>query len=519
MREGSKKLSLQRCATPGRLMEQNGGSIRGWLVLIALGVLLLTACSVSSPQSQPQAPDYWSDLLSFLNPASQQAQAREWTYPIDPLFAEFYQTLGGEAVLGPVISPVSISENRYHQYVESGLLVFDQQAAGSNRFSLAPLGKEFGVLEAPVSRTGNSQGRYVNGHYILDEFLPTYDQLGGARFVGQPLTEPHHNLEKQRIEQYFENLGFYRMDQDLPGTVRLMAYGVYACDHRCRYQAPSAGIPSLQPVLPEQFRLQVARLGESFSGAALTESYLNPDGKQEVIFENLVLVADESQPGGATPRPIVEETGFPAQPLMRERPDPLMVFFPIEGNKGHHIPIYFYTYILEHGGFAFSGEPISEVFLHEQGVYRQCFTNLCLEYDLSLPGTGLRLAPLGLDYKEKVFDKAWDFTRSQSLEGTSLKIWEENPFVTSEEEQTIHVAVLEGNKPLTNREPYLEYTLPDGSQQKVYFPPTGSDGLASADLPAIDAPNGTLIAYQVCLNGILGENLCVGDNYLIWNYQ
>jgi hypothetical protein len=110
------------------------------------------------------------------------------------------------------------------------------------------------------------------------------------------------------------------------------------------------------------------------------------------------------------------------------------------------------------------------------------------------------------------------FAQSQSLEGVDLQIWEGQTFVSSNEAQEVHVAVFEDGLPLKNREPVLSLVLPDGSQVTYHFPPTGEDGLASLVLPEIAASSGTLIAYQVCLSGLAGEQTCAGDNFMIWNH-
>jgi hypothetical protein len=54
--------------------------------------------------------------------------------------------------------------------------------------------------------------------------------------------------------------------------------------------------------------------------------------------------------------------------------------------------------------------------------------------------------------------------------------------------------------------------------RNYHFPPTSEDGLSSLTLPEIPASSGTLVAYQVCLNGLAGDQVCMGDNFMIWNH-
>jgi hypothetical protein len=110
------------------------------------------------------------------------------------------------------------------------------------------------------------------------------------------------------------------------------------------------------------------------------------------------------------------------------------------------------------------------------------------------------------------------FARSQSLENLRIQVWEGRTFVSSTEPEEIHVAIFENATPLKNREPVLRLILPDQSTQVYYFPPTDENGKTDLLLPSIPASTGTLIAYEVCINGVLGDSKCVGENYLIWNY-
>ena len=440
------------------------------------------------------------------------------TMPVAPLFAEFYAMLGGMDVLGPVISPLFESGNLKEQYVESGLMVFDETATGNDRFRLASLGLEFVISNPETPEPKQSGGRIIDGRLIPAEFLLMYDKLGGARYVGRPLTDVRYNPEKQRSEQYFENLGFYRLDQDPPGVVHLMEYGAYACNLICRYSASSASVPLRRLVLPEAFESKVQQLGAAITGRMLAEPHRTVDGRQAVIFENLVLVVDRKQPGGASLLPIVEMTGFQQQPLVEPQKNPLMTFYPIENGLGHNVPIYIEGFLKQFGGVDITGFPISEVLAIAPGVYQQCFTNLCVEINLNLPeGEQLKISPLGRKYKEMVFDQAQSFVASQSLVYVDLKIWEAASYISAKESQVVHVAIFENGVPLRNREPVLLLTLPDGSLLNMVFPPTGADGRTSLEIPPIPASNQTLIAYRVCLYGLNGEIKYLDDHWQIWD--
>lgn len=438
------------------------------------------------------------------------------THQIDLLFTDFYQALGGEATLGPVISVASASEGLTKQYTEAGLMVFNPQAAESSRFALAPLGLDLGVGEGELPGKLDKTGRIINGHLVIADFLEEYERLGGARFVGKPISEAQYNPDKDRVEQFFENLGFYKLDTET--KTRLMPFGAYACDRNCRRQEPSAGIPTLQSKLPDPFIKKTLELGLPFVGKPLTGMHLAHDGKQEVIFENIVLVADLESPQEVSVRPIAKRIGEHAQEHAPPQESLLSVFYEIADGMGYNVPVYFVEYLDLYGGMQVAGYPISEVFSPEPGVYWQCFTNLCLQFNLNEEGDRkLRPVPLGIEYKVEAYEAVINFETSQAMDNLEMKVWEKDTFVSSRDPQEIHIALYEDGKPLKNYEPILVLIMPDGSQRKAYFQPSDENGRTSIKLAPIDAPNGTLIAYKICLYGMIEEPDCVGDNYLIWN--
>ena len=243
------------------------------LILIVLPAIFLSGCSGEMRAMFDDAElNSWTNKLFTRNSDSKLSSSTNQINradQIDPLFVDFYLAIGGVEALGPAISPVSNSEGQTRQYLESGLMIFDPQAANSYRYTLAPLGKQLGLGENSVYKSVEHEGRVINGHMVIAEFLEEYDRLGGARFVGKPISGAHHNVSKARIEQYFENLGFYKLDSET--KIRLMPYGAYACDRNCRYQEPSAAIPVRMPILPEPFLKKTLDLGLPFVGNPLEQ--------------------------------------------------------------------------------------------------------------------------------------------------------------------------------------------------------------------------------------------------------
>jgi hypothetical protein len=461
------------------------------------------------------------DVLSAEVAPTPDLEASLDPFNVDPLFTDFYNQLGGVKILGPALTPLIEVGEVKRQYVQAGLLEYDPKLRLSDQYRLSPLALDFGIEEPPAPPPEGEGSRYVGGQVITPEFVPLYDRLGGSRYVGKPLTAARHNPEKGRIEQYFENLGLYRLDQDDPQNVRLLAYGLFACDQLCRFQAPPANILSLEARLPEPFSSRVARLGISFIGRNLTPVYVAEDGRLDVIFENLVLSVDPADPEDFHPRPIVHLLGMSPDSPVACKQDPLTICFLADGENGYNVPLVFNEFLAERGWLSISGFPTTEIFHQSDGVFRQCFTNLCLDFDLNANlENRLRLTPLGNEYKQLFYTPAQvhSYLDTQSLEAVRIGVWESETYIATDQYQEIHVAIFEEEIPLANREPVLVVTMPDNSQKVLVFPPTSEDGMTYLSLPPIQAPSGTLIAYQVCLKGVSGEELCVADNYLIWNY-
>ncbi len=448
------------------------------------------------------------------------------TYPVDPLFREMYDLLGGRTLLGPAITEMrNIDDNYRVQITVSAMMVYNMKGeTGPERFSLAPLGNQLQIAEPPVPPPPDmiEESRYINGHIIHKKFYPTYQKLQGARFVGLPITEVRYNPEKQRLEQYFENLGFFIEDDDPESTVQLLAYGAYFCDYHCRFSTnPNAVVTQVvtgQTALPEAFSIAISQLKPGFVGIWRAGPYQAEDGSLEVIFDNLVLYTEPEDPGRVYARPIVEKLGILADPPVARIPDERMFFYQTDGELGHNIPTIFGDYLAEHGGLDLAGPPITEIFLVKNNLWRQCFTNLCLDYhhgDQNLP---IRPAGLGFQYKALFYNPVAEgnFTDSESLVNLKMLVWETRPMITSSDFQEIFVAIIEGGKGVPNLEPELTVTFPEGVFGPLPFPPTNQEGMTQLDLPQVKASNGTLIPYEVCLHNIQAEEACVGETFLIW---
>ncbi len=468
-----------------------------WLVLV------LSACSGGGPRLVPPATP-------------------EGAQPIDPLFRDFYDNLGGEVVLGPAISPLFSLGSRRYQYTQNVLMEFDEDLPPSEQYRLANLGADMGIAEPAVPQPSSGQGAYVDGHIIFPTFVNSFEKMGGIRILGKPLTEVHFNPEKGRFEQYFENAGFYWIESDPQDAVHLLAYGAWKCDTHCRYTAPM----NTTIILPSRarnpnddlFTDAASRLGSDFTGFALTPAYKASDGMIEKIYENVVLYADPTKGNQISLRALPEAVGVIKQAPVPSSGTHGMVFYPVSGDLGYNIPQAFLDYIMAHGGIETSGPPISELALTTQQVFRQCFKYICLDYHLNstLPEPlRIRPAPLGYPYEEMFYKPQPNITISLER-AITLQVYAKYELILSSQSQEIGVSVFVGNNPMKGAEPVLVVSLPDGSQGAYYFPATGADGKTSKTLDPIPANNGTLVPYQVCLSTSSKDLFCIKESFVIW---
>jgi len=466
-------------------------------------MLLLSACSSSGASFSPTI-------------------TQESGVSVDPLFREFYEMLGGKDIIGPAISPTFSFANHTYQYTDKACMEYNPSAEEGEKFRLAALGLDLNLDDPPVAPPDEQNKVYINGHVVHDAFLSTFRNLG-TKYAGFPLSEVHYNAEKKRYEQYFANLGFYWNETDPPEEVKLLSYGAWKCDVHCRYTPPLESRIDLPTVLSspsdEIFRQAVARLGSNLTGFDLSSPYTGDDGKIEKIYENIVLSYDPSSPGAIFLRPISEKVGVLPQHLVTASTMNGMVFWPIEGDKGHNVPQPFIDYMAAHGGVEVFGAPLGEVVLNQDQVFRQCFTNLCLDYHMrtNVPHS-LRIRPAALGYMYQDIQERSKNKQgvSNQLSSVTLQVWEKFQYISYDEYQEIGAAVFDGNTPLAEVIPLLVVTFPDGSQGSFYFPPTDLSGITFYRLDPINAEKGTIVPYQVCVSILTEELFCMKDSYVIW---
>jgi len=474
-------------------------------MLLLVFSLVLSACSGNGSNGRPQAAGK--------------------TYEVAPGFREFYQTLGGEEVLGPAISENFAFESYQCQYTVNVLMCMNPASTDAARFSLYPLGIPMNIREDPAANPTQGTGRVINGYEIYEEFLPLYDALAGSQYAGNPLTQVRLNYSQQRIEQFFENVGFYRKFSDPPGQVYLLAYGAFSCEKNCSY-SPSVDaliISSDQAVDDQPFLAGLGKIGgATIFGSPLTQPYIAADGYEEQVYENAVLYAPPGNTSAVKLRPLstlLNQAHSDPGPKVYGSQEGV-VFYPTAGELGYHVPIDFDRFISAHGGLEVSGNPIAEVFEFSSGVYRQCFENYCLDYSPAAETDRVTMAPLGKEYLEQLQSQTTPqelFTFSPDT--VTLQVSEQYKQLLPDANQTISLIALRKSdgQPLANLEADLDITLPDDTHYTAAFPATRADGTSALTVPPTSGfSNGSILIYRVCLKAATTDPVCASGSYILW---
>jgi hypothetical protein len=296
-------------------------------------------------------------------------------------------------------------------------------------------------------------------------------------------------------------------------------------------QASEGSRFSFTPVVSEMqfstpFQRVLDRLGGiAIFGSPLGEPVRTPDGFMEQVYENAVIYAPVDNPNAIALRPLAKILNMPMhQPVLKkyDRRDNV-IFYPVQGELGFHVPIVFDEFIASHGGTETSGQPISETDVVEIGgerIARQCFENYCLDYYPSAQiGAQVRMAQLGYRYEQTPVG-AIPAPALEPVDPLAILISEDKAQVLDNETQTFFLLVYNDHtkEPRPNANATLLVMFPDGASYSYEFPPTGINGWTRLEVPPLpEYQHGTLVAYKICLSG--EPQTCVSESYLVWNYR
>jgi len=150
-----------------------------------------------------------------------------------------------------------------------------------------------------------------------------------------------------------------------------MGYGLWKCASSCM---PPSSLPQdsfVEPPLPvaPEFRKAVERLGQSFTGFALSTAYTASDGATEQVFENVLLATLPGKNGQVFLCPLPVKLGISPEPFEPASSKDNMFFYPINEASGYNVPQIFLDYLARHGGLDASGPPITTLGAIREGVY------------------------------------------------------------------------------------------------------------------------------------------------------
>lgn len=197
-------------------------------------------------------------------------------------FLRFFEEHGGLAFLGYPITPALPDPPYQIQCFQFACLRWDPLAAPEDAVGLLPIAEALGLAAPPLPPSriplGRPFRRYVaeTGHTVSGMFLAFWLRHGGARGIGNPVTEPF--VENGRLVQVFEGM---KVTWDpRTRTARPMNLGEqYA-------RARGLALPAAARLAPSSGRLQVrAVLGRPVLGAGEAQTivvFVTDEGGQPV---------------------------------------------------------------------------------------------------------------------------------------------------------------------------------------------------------------------------------------------
>ncbi|NSW52520.1 MAG: hypothetical protein HPY85_08470 [Anaerolineae bacterium] len=451
----------------------------------------------------------------------EQAQARA---EVDGLFWDLYVILGGVETFGRPISPVVWVESLQCQYMMNALFCYDPALSGADAYSLAPVVRDGSLMPPSVLELPPQQGeKLVNGFTIHPDFVALYDQMYGTLFTGQPMGEAWVNYEKERIEQYFENV---IMAQDLndPEAVPYLLPAAYAvCTQYCETpDAVELPIPVLREVI-SPFGNFFGRINGGSFGEPLTRAFYTPDGQLMQVFRGAVVTAPADNLDAARFYPLADELGmYRMEPVYQSFGTDRSVFFYPITEKGFHVPILFDDFISAHGGRHIAGDPIAETAYYDENVIRQCFENICLDLQEGPEGPRAVLAPLGAWYLQRELDAGRISTDVLlpgwvSADTAQIAVGEQQQVVDHKTPQIIIATVYNTDgTPLHGIGGTLRLDLPEDGQQVFDFPASDHNGIAYLYLPLVGEKGDlAILHYTLCLHLPSGEDVCTQGAYVV----
>jgi hypothetical protein len=452
-------------------------------------------------------------------------------YPINPLFSPLMERLKGLPV-SEGITPIKEIEGVTYQILMHYVVGFDPGRPVVQQLFIYPIGRQWKLDPLPsslipVNQTERQDALFINGIRVWDLLIAYFGNGNyGEDLIGAPITPLVYNQEKDRYEQYFEKMGFFQLRGDPSETVYLMPYGAWWFSEDSKTAKAKVAMDNLPTALSlplaEKNLLEFAnRLGLDFTGQPVTGAYIADDGKFEMVFENIVMVLDPSSPTLPRLRNVSVLLGTQPQELQARSDTTGITFFQRENNLGYNVFSVFYEYVRLHNDLEFSGAPISHSYMVES-YYLQCFENYCLELreNPASPGNyNISVLALGQRYLEEIRrPKLTPTPTVQPMPSGKIRIWPwvNSADVTQSQVPEIGAGVFDKGVPMANMEVYVTVYLPNGEERVYMMPLTDINGMTQVALADLEAENGSILSYDVCLTGLFPTDVCTSSGFYYW---
>ena len=112
----------------------------------------------------------------------------------------------------------------------------------------------------------------------------------------------------------------------------------------------------------------------------------------------------------------------------------------------YDVPEVFLNFINQHTGLDFTGNPVNEVDLLSEYVYRQCFAGLCLDHFAYEPvDHSVQPASLGYAYKNLYYQSSYDNGNISYPHEVKVRLWERYSLLEENQIQEIGIGIVGGN--------------------------------------------------------------------------
>ena len=254
---------------------------------LTLGLALVAALSLAGLALAP-------DGSTVFHPQEDTRYFPETGHNLSGPYLAFFETHGGEAVLGPPITDefYDYLSGMYVQYLQNVRLEWHPENPELIQIQLTLLGDLIGKAQ-PAIQSDQLLSRAEcahfpqTGHSTCFAFLDYYDQLGGPEVLGYPIAE--YGVENGLLVQYFQRARLEWHPERRPGQrISLGPLGRIHFDFAGQDPYLLSPLKSIMAVLQRPTDLRL--------GASVAQPVMTPEGKQTVY---LVVLDQFSQPVSA----------------------------------------------------------------------------------------------------------------------------------------------------------------------------------------------------------------------------